>query len=795
MSIGHKLTLAFLVFAVLIGAAGFFSVSVSREALERRISIGTAAAATELMAEMDSDLQGRFEAFEAYARTARVQDALMASNAEFAARGDGKAHIDRMDREWGAVSADGAAPLMQKLLSGTLAKEFRELIAFYNERSGFRMVGEIFVTNRQGANVAQSGPTSDYMQADEDWWQQAHEFGAHIADVAYDDSAGVFSTDFAIRIDDSAGEFLGVMKVVVSIDGVLAVLRQPGPNAAADGYRTDTFFLLNAQHRLICSSENGERFEDMSHLLPGGQLPTGDTRGVFRRPVPGGQPRLCAYARSVGYRSYPGLGWVLILEQDLAEVFAAVQALSRRILFTAIGAAFVGVAFAYLLTHSVAVRLGRLKEGAARIGGGDFSVRLGGKESDEIGQLSQAFDSMADSLKRITASRDELNREVAERLRTEAELRDKAEALHSANTELGTSQRQLRVAKEAAEDANRAKSEFLANMSHEIRTPMNAIIGMTDLALSTDLNSEQQEFLGIVGDSANSLLHVLNDILDFSKIEAGRLELEQIPFPLRDTLGDAMHALSLRASQKGLELACHIPPDVPDALTGAPARLRQVLVNLVGNAIKFTDVGEVVLDVESVRVAGALCELQFRVRDTGIGIAPGKQQEVFASFSQADSSMSRRYGGTGLGLAISAKLVGLMGGRIWVESEEGKGSSFFFSARFGQHSGPGPGKLDDISGLRVLVVDDNETNGRILLEMLRNWRMCPVWVDSGARALAELWRWRSEGRCSDLVLLDAMMPGMSGVEFAEDLRASSEFECMPVLMLSSGGSILSGVDR
>jgi two-component system sensor histidine kinase/response regulator len=415
----------------------------------------------------------------------------------------------------------------------------------------------------------------------------------------------------------------------------------------------------------------------------------------------------------------------------------------------------------------------------------NYSLRAIPQGRDESGMLVNSFNQMLERIEQrdqaLHQAKDDLEQRVLKRtadLQIEVAERIRAEE-------------QMRLAKDAAEVANHAKSEFLANMSHEIRTPLNGVIGMTDLVLETELSGEQRDFLETVKLSADSLLTVINLVLDFSKIEAGKVELEAISFNLRDCAEEALKTSALQADEKGLELLCEIAPEVPEMVQGDPGKLRQIILNLVSNAIKFTHHGEVMLTVELESEEHDTKLVRFTVADTGIGIPADKQLSVFSPFTQADSSTTRKYGGTGLGLSISAHLVAMMGGRIWLESETGKGSQFHFTTRLKVlQQQPEPYvavPLETLYGLRILIVDDHRTNRRILEGILNRWGAQTTSVASGDLALSELTSAAKTELPYQLVLTDMNMPGMDGFTLVEQIRRNPQLAPVTIMMLTSGG--------
>ena len=819
MKLMHKLVLGALLLTSLIWVVGFYAVEASRRALQDAIEGSSAVLAAKTIDEVDRAMHAAIDDWLIYSVSPLVQRTIKASNRQFETLQDIQATIDRRDDQWRSVPKETLTAFMEGLLTNELSEAIRTKLGAHERDEGYRPYGEVFVTNRYGANVAQTGKTTDYRQDDEQWWQRARKDGTYVADVEYDRSAGAQSVDVSVRVDDENGNFIGVIKAVFSIEGISALLRARTADwvLGARQQNRPILRLLTADKRVIFPADRSATvLADGSRFMEGCKHPHDRNVHVHHRHDEELGDIVACHAVSRGHDEFKGLGWILIVELRAEDILAPVAALRRRILLISVGVTVASLTLGVGLSVSLSRRIGRLKNAAIQVGQGDLDAPLDVGGADEIGQLGRCFDQMTRRLSETLVSKSALEFEIADRKRAEEESRLAREETERMNgvlaqraKELGAARQaslnlvdDLEHAREAAELASSAKSDFLANMSHEIRTPMTAILGFTDLLADPALAAgNRQGHLAVIRRNGQHLLALLNDLLDLSKIEAGKLTMEIQSASVPSVVADVASIMRLHAEQKGISLSVEYVGRLPETIQTDTTRLRQALMNIVSNAVKFTEDGGVGIVVTFLPDwHGQEAAVQIQVSDTGVGIPRDKIEKLFEPFVQADASTSRKYGGTGLGLAITHHIALLLGGELTVESTPGRGSTFTLIVPAGDIQdvqmldNPTEAIQDDharsdrlhrsdeaLKGLKVLLAEDGRDNQRLICAMLRKAGAEVAVAENGRIAVDKATAAGAEP--FDVILMDMQMPEMDGYEATGTLRQNG-LRC-PIIALTA----------
>jgi signal transduction histidine kinase/ActR/RegA family two-component response regulator len=796
MRIIYKLLLVVALPAAMIWVVGLAAIQVGEDSVRAAIEQSSDAQTRAVMDEIDQVMHARVAEWQAYSRSYLVQQTLAESNREFDALEDPRKAIEVRDDAWSQQISSPPAGLHRALLENRLSNDLRVRLARLHEGHGHNLYGEVFLTNRFGANAAQTGLTSDYRQDDEAWWQHAMRTGTYVGDVEYDDSAAVHSINICVRVDDAEGVVLGVLKVVLNIREVTDIIDKR--TAGYNDSRTLTLYTLD---RRIIRRGNVEvpPLSDASGELADLDLsPQGDST-IERHDAATDTTKLTSVALSNGFGRFDNLGWVVVSDQDAAEALAPIKNLRVWIYLASYAATLISAAVAGGIAWNVGRRLYRLNSAVGLIGTGEVGTRVAVDGRDEIGALAASFNEMSRRLDEFAVSLTRANGELEQKnweLTTYAHHLETAQArLEEQAAALSRTSETLRQTQAEALAASQAKSQFLANMSHEIRTPMTAILGYCDELATSVSEPELVDAVQTIHRNGRHLLQLINDILDLSRIEAGKLTVETMPVSPTQLVREVASLMRVRAKAKGLPLTIEFRGPIPRQIESDPLRLRQILINLVGNAIKFTEVGCVRIITSLATNGGGYESLRFDVVDTGVGISAETVSRLFEPFAQADTTTTRKFGGTGLGLTISQRLAEMLDGTIAVDSTLGRGSTFSLilgvrlapdttfdvgteteNAAQGTPDGhpvdlPGSLTLPDRIFARVLLAEDGVDNQRLISFVLRKAGADVTLTDNGHAAVQLTLAAADEGRPFDVVLMDMQMPMLDGYSASRHLRA------------------------
>ena len=694
MRITYKMLLVFSLVAMLLAFLGYISFKTSENAMKESIGQSVVSLAEIIMENINANIAAKLQEFRLYSKSPMVIESLKASNEEFGKLEDVQGYIGQKDREWISARKDEITPFMQSRMNNSVAADMKRRTDFFEKEYGYRVYGEVFITNKYGANIAQTGRTSDYRQDDEEWWRAARKSEVYLSEVNYDESLDAYSLDIGMRIDDSDGNFLGVMKIVLNIEDIINAIESFSP-AGTGKENATSFLLLTKDGKLIYSSEHYEFLEDKSDFLSHhvSDVSGKESRRYFvcEGDEPGEGEELFAHAHSKGIKNIADPGWILIVERRTEELFAPVFRLRKFEIIATIALVVSVLGVGFIFSRMVAKPIMELQKGTAVIAGGNLDFKTDIATKDEIGELAKSFDTMVSELKRsrlaLERHQEELEGQVEDRTRQlhrkieEAELSKRAtmnilEDMEEANRKLIESQEKLKGHVGELKKLDAQKDQFISIAAHELKTPLTSIKGFSDLLMKKEISENAElrgKYLGVIFKDTKRLSELITNILELSRMDIGTLKIAWQSIKIDELINEVREQMDIIIRNKGIDSEYNVEEGLL-AIALDRDKIIQVLSNIINNAVHYTEKGKI-----SVGVNRQGEDVLFSVADTGIGIPEEHIGKMFQRFYQVDNPLTRKIGGSGLGLSLCKGFVEAMGGRIWVESKVGKGSVFYFT--------------------------------------------------------------------------------------------------------------------